>query len=102
MTEAVCQMEVQPDQLLIDAMEVPLPIDQMKIIKGDEKSITIAAASIVAKVTRDRYMKKLDQMYPHYGFKSNMGYGTKEHLEAIEEFGIINEHRKSFAPIKGK
>lgn len=99
MTEAVCQLKVQPDQLLIDAMEVPLPIDQVKIIKGDEKSISIAAASIIAKVTRDRYMKKLDQVYPHYGFKSNMGYGTKEHLEALRTFGATKIHRKTFSPV---
>jgi ribonuclease HII len=99
MTEAVCQLTVQPDQLLIDAMEVPLTIDQMKIIKGDEKSISIAAASIVAKVTRDRYMKKLDHMYPHYGFKSNMGYGTKEHLDALRSFGVTEIHRKTFSPV---
>jgi ribonuclease HII len=99
MTEAVCQLTVQPDQLLIDAMEVSLPIDQLKIIKGDEKSISIAAASIVAKVTRDRYMKKLDQIYPQYGFKSNMGYGTKEHLEALKVFGATKIHRKTFSPV---
>jgi ribonuclease HII len=99
MTEAVCQLKVQPDQLLIDAMEIPLQIDQIKIIKGDEKSISIAAASIVAKVTRDRYMKKLDQTYPHYGFKSNMGYGTKEHLEALRTFGATEIHRKTFSPV---
>jgi ribonuclease HII len=80
-------------------MEVPLPIDQMKIIKGDEKSISIAAASIIAKVTRDKYMKKLDEVYPQYGFKTNMGYGTKEHIEALREFGATEVHRKSFNPV---
>ncbi|MCM3717178.1 ribonuclease HII [Fictibacillus phosphorivorans] len=99
MTESVCQLMVEPDQLLIDAMEIALPIDQIKIIKGDEKSISIAAASIIAKVTRDRYMKKLDQMYPHYGFKTNMGYGTKEHLEALKRFGATEIHRKTFSPV---
>lgn len=99
MTEAICSLDVQPDQLLIDAMEVPLSIDQLKIIKGDEKSISIAAASIVAKVTRDRYMLKLDQRYPEYGFKSNMGYGTKEHLEALKKYGPTSIHRKSFSPV---
>ncbi|MDR7074547.1 ribonuclease HII [Fictibacillus barbaricus] len=99
MTEAICKLYIEPDQLLIDAMEVPLPIDQMKIIKGDEKSISIAAASIVAKVTRDNYMKKLDEVYPHYGFKKNMGYGTKEHLEALRKFGATDVHRKSFNPV---
>ncbi|KZE65854.1 ribonuclease HII [Fictibacillus phosphorivorans] len=99
MTEAVSSLDVKPDQLLIDAMEVPLAIDQLKIIKGDEKSISIAAASIVAKVTRDRYMMKLDEQYPEYGFKSNMGYGTKEHLEALRKFGPTSIHRKSFSPV---
>lgn len=99
MTEAVCKLEVEPDQLLIDAMEVPLNIDQMKIIKGDEKSISIAAASIVAKVTRDSYMKDLDEVYPQYGFKTNMGYGTKEHIDALREFGATDVHRKSFNPV---
>ncbi|OOE11951.1 ribonuclease HII [Fictibacillus arsenicus] len=99
MSEAVCKLKVEPDQLLIDAMEIALPIDQLKIIKGDEKSISIAAASIIAKVTRDRYMKKLDQMYPHYGFKTNMGYGTKEHLEALRTFGATEIHRKTFSPV---
>ncbi|MFG6496808.1 ribonuclease HII [Fictibacillus sp. UD] len=99
MTEAVCSLDVMPDQLLIDAMEVSLAIDQLKIIKGDEKSISIAAASIVAKVTRDRYMMKLDERYPEFGFKSNMGYGTKEHLEALKKFGPTSIHRKSFSPV---
>ncbi|MDM5316549.1 ribonuclease HII [Fictibacillus sp. b24] len=99
MTEAVSSLDVMPDQLLIDAMEVPLAIDQLKIIKGDEKSISIAAASIVAKVTRDRYMMKLDERYPEFGFKSNMGYGTKEHLEALKQFGPTSIHRKSFSPV---
>ncbi|MBY6036112.1 ribonuclease HII [Fictibacillus nanhaiensis] len=99
MTEAITKLAVEPDQLLIDAMEVPLPIDQRKIIKGDEKSISIAAASIVAKVTRDRYMRKLDERYPHYGFSTNMGYGTKEHLEALRTWGATDIHRKSFNPV---
>ncbi len=99
MTEAVCSLNVTPDQLLIDAMEVPLAIDQLKIIKGDEKSISIAAASIVAKVARDRYMKMLDEKYPQYGFQSNMGYGTKDHLNALQQYGPTEIHRKSFSPV---
>jgi ribonuclease HII len=99
MTEAVCNLDVQPDQLLIDAMEVPLSIEQMKIIKGDEKSISIAAASIVAKVTRDNFMQELDKQYPQYGFKTNMGYGTKEHIEALKKFGATSVHRKTFSPV---
>ncbi|OON66011.1 ribonuclease HII, partial [Klebsiella pneumoniae] len=69
-------------------------------IKGDAKSISISAASIIAKVTRDRMMKELGEKYPAYGFEQHMGYGTKQHLEAIEAHGVLEEHRKSFAPIK--
>ena len=99
MTEAISSLHVRPDQLLIDAMEVPLAIDQLKIIKGDEKSISIAAASIVAKVTRDRYMQNLHEKYPQYGLNSNMGYGTKEHLHALQQFGPTDIHRRSFSPV---
>ena len=81
-------------------MKLPTPIPQTSIIKGDAKSISISAASIIAKVTRDRMMKELGEKYPAYGFEQHMGYGTKQHLEAIEVHGILEEHRKSFAPIK--
>ncbi len=100
MKNAVSQLDPKPDFLLIDAMKVEVDHPQLSIIKGDEKSISIAAASIVAKVTRDRYMKELGEEYPEYGFQSHMGYGTKQHLEAISNFGIISEHRRSFEPIK--
>lgn len=91
---------VTPDYLLIDAMTLPIEIPQQSIIKGDANSIAIAASSVVAKVTRDRYMKELGNKYPQYGFEVHMGYGTRKHLEAINEYGITSEHRKSFAPIK--
>ncbi|NSL51201.1 ribonuclease HII [Calidifontibacillus erzurumensis] len=100
MVRAVQNLSIKPEYLLIDAMEVPLSIPQTSIVKGDSKSVSIAAASIIAKVTRDRYMKDLGKRYPQYGFETHMGYGTNQHLKAIETFGIISEHRSSFAPVK--
>ncbi|MDG4655916.1 ribonuclease HII [Ectobacillus antri] len=100
MQKAIQGLTIQPEHLLIDAMELPLELPQTSIIKGDAKSISIAAASIIAKVTRDNMMKELGEQYPAYGFERHMGYGTKEHLEAIETYGILPVHRKSFAPIK--
>ena len=100
MLDAVANLSCTPQYLLIDAMKLPTPIPQTSIIKGDAKSISISAASIIAKVTRDRMMKELGEKYPAYGFEQHMGYGTKQHLEAIEAHGILEEHRKSFAPIK--
>jgi ribonuclease HII len=100
MLQAVQQLEPKPDYLLIDAMELPLMIPQRSIIKGDANSISIAASSIVAKVTRDRLMKKLGKKYPQYGFEKHMGYGTEQHLEAIQRYGVTPEHRKSFAPVR--
>ncbi|NMD69493.1 ribonuclease HII [Bacillus sp. DNRA2] len=100
MLACVAGLSTKPDFLLIDAMKLTTPYPYEAIIKGDAKSISIAAASIVAKVTRDRMMKNLHEQYPDYGFVNNMGYGTKEHLEAIKTVGITSYHRKSFAPIK--
>jgi ribonuclease HII len=100
MNSALVSLHTQPDFLLIDAMKLETPYASDSIIKGDAKSISIAAASIVAKVARDAFMKELGSRYPEYGFQQNMGYGTKEHLQAIQEFGITPYHRKSFAPIK--
>jgi ribonuclease HII len=100
MREAVEQLSATPDHVLIDAMTIDIEIPQTKIIKGDEKSISIAAASIVAKVTRDRYMKNLHEQFPQYGFATNMGYGTAEHLQGLQEYGPTEEHRKSFAPVQ--
>ncbi|MDE3838500.1 ribonuclease HII [Bacillus methanolicus] len=100
MLEAITNLDTNPDCLLIDAMKLDTPYPSESIIKGDAKSVSIAAASIVAKVVRDNFMKKLGLLFPSYGFENNMGYGTKEHLEAIKRFGITPYHRKSFAPIK--
>lgn len=97
MKKAINSMKKQPDYLLVDAVTIPgVDMKQNPIIKGDSKSISIGAASILAKVTRDRMMCDYDEIYPEYGFKSNKGYGTKEHYEAIEKHGITPIHRKSF------
>ena len=94
---AVENMSVKPDVCLVDAVNVPeLDIFQVPIIKGDAKSISIAAASVLAKVTRDRMMVGLGEKYPQYGFEKHKGYGTKAHMEAIREFGPCPEHRKTF------
>ena len=98
MIEAVNNLSVKPEHLLIDAVKLNIDIPQTPIIKGDAKSESIAAASIVAKVTRDRMMVELDKEHPEYDFKHNKGYGTKKHIEAIEKYGILKEHRKTFAP----
>jgi ribonuclease HII len=100
MIKAVKQLNPQPEHLLVDALSLPVSIPQTSLVKGDAKSFTIAASSIVAKVTRDRYMKRLGEKYPQYGFEHHMGYGTKLHLEAIKEHGVTSEHRKSFSPIQ--
>jgi ribonuclease HII len=100
MYEAIEKCPVRPEHVLIDAMKLEkLDIPSTSIIKGDLKSITIAAASVIAKVTRDRMMDELDEKYPMYDFKSNKGYPTKKHVDAIREYGIISEHRKSFKPV---
>ena len=98
MIEAINNLSVKPDHLLIDAVKLNVDIPQTSIIKGDAKSESIAAASIIAKVTRDRMMIELDKEHPEYDFKHNKGYGTKKHIEAIEKYGILKEHRKTFAP----
>ena len=98
MIEAVNNLSVKPQHLLIDAVKLNVDIPQTSIIKGDAKSESIAAASIIAKVTRDRMMIELDKEHPEYDFKHNKGYGTKKHIEAIEKYGILKEHRKTFAP----
>lgn len=89
------------DVILTDAM--PLPDEEREVfdlVKGDQKSISIAAASILAKVTRDRIMKEYDTLYPEYGFAKNKGYPTKQHMQAIEQYGITPIHRRSFGPVK--
>ena len=93
--------KIKIDVLLTDAMKIDtLDIPVEKIIKGDAKSISIAAASIIAKVTRDRILYELDNKYPEYGFKDHKGYPTKKHLEAIEKYGIFDEYRKTYGPVK--
>ncbi|MDP4161484.1 MAG: ribonuclease HII [Bacillota bacterium] len=100
MKTALSGLKCEPDFLLIDAMKLDTPYPNEAIIKGDAKSISIAAASIIAKTARDRFMKDISVNFPAYGFSRNMGYGTKEHLQAIEKHGITPYHRKSFAPVK--
>ena len=100
MKEAISKCNIQPEHILIDAMPLSLDIPTTSIIKGDFKSITISAASVIAKVTRDRMLDELDKKYPMYDFKDNKGYPTKKHLEAIDKYGIIPEHRRSYGPVR--
>ncbi len=100
MEEAISGLHIKPDYIVSDAMRLDLSIPCDAIIKGDAKSITIAAASILAKVTRDRLMIKLGNKYPMYNFKQNNGYPTKEHINAISKYGIIKEHRRTYNPVK--
>ena len=100
MMEAIGQLEPQPQHLLIDDMRLDLPISQTSIIKGDANSLSIAAASIVAKVTRDQMMEDLDQLYPGYDFAQNAGYGTANHLAGLHKLGVTPIHRRSFEPVK--
>lgn len=97
MHQAVEGLKVTPDLLLVDAVTIPaMPMKQVGIIKGDAKSVSIAAASILAKVTRDRMMVEYDALYPEYGFAKHKGYGSKMHIEAIQEYGPCPIHRKTF------
>lgn len=100
MMEAIGQLEPQPQHLLIDAMRLDLPIPQTSIIKGDANSLSIAAASIVAKVTRDQMMEVFDREYPGYDFAQNAGYGTAKHLAGLDKLGVTPIHRRSFEPVK--
>lgn len=99
MKEAINNCRIRPEHILIDAMPLKIDIPTTSIIKGDLKSITISAASVIAKVERDRMLVELDKKYPMYDFKNNKGYPTKKHLEAINEYGILDEHRKSYKPV---
>ena len=100
MMEAIGRLDPQPQHLLIDAMKLDLPISQTSIIKGDANSLSIAAASIVAKVTRDQMMEEFDRKYPGYDFAQNAGYGTANHLAGLDQLGVTPIHRRSFEPIK--
>ena len=101
MYDAILKLSQKPDKVLIDAMPLDkLPIPSISIVKGDAKSASIAAASVLAKVTRDRFMREMDKVYPEYGFKNHKGYGTKAHIEAIKKYGPCPLHRETFEPIK--
>ena len=101
--EAVCEKLGPVDHVLIDARELKnLPLHQDGIIRGDAQSLSIAAASIIAKVTRDEEMMAAAAIYPEYGFERHKGYGTKEHQAALAEYGVTPIHRKSFAPIRAR
>ena len=100
MAQAVDNMKIKPEHILVDAMPLELDIPTTSIIKGDAKSITIAAASVIAKVIRDRMMYELDEKYPMYDLKHNKGYPTKNHLDALKKYGITKYHRLSYGPVK--
>ena len=99
MKRAIDACPCKIEHILIDAMPLELEIPTTSIIKGDLKSITISAASVIAKVTRDRMLIELDQQYPMYDFKHNKGYPTKKHLEALQQDGVLPEHRRSYQPV---
>lgn len=100
MLEAIENLTLTPDYLLLDAIDLAIDLPQQSLIKGDLKSISIAAASVIAKVTRDNLMKAYDNIYPGYDFIHNQGYGTKKHLHGLETYGVTPIHRRSFAPVK--
>jgi ribonuclease HII len=101
MGEAVMKLREAPDCVLVDGAKTPkLPFRQFAIVDGDSLSFSIACASIVAKVTRDRIMDYYDAFYPRYGFKSHKGYGTQEHVEALRRYGPCDIHRQSFEPVR--
>ncbi|MBM7837632.1 ribonuclease HII [Alkalihalobacillus xiaoxiensis] len=102
MQAAINGLELPVDYLLLDAITLPIPIGQMSLIKGDSKSLSIAASSVLAKVWRDDYMERLAESYPEYGFNDHAGYGTVKHLTAIEQHGVTKEHRRSFKPVMEK
>ena len=102
MYEAIANVrkQINLEHVLIDAMPLSLDIPSSSIIKGDAKSISIAAASVIAKVTRDRMMIELDKKYPKYGYAKHKGYPTKAHIEAMHKYGLIEGYRKSYSPVK--
>ena len=99
MLEAINNLSIKPVHILIDAMPLNLSIPTTSIIKGDLLSISISAASVIAKVTRDHMLYEIDKEYPMYDLKHNKGYGTKKHLEAIKQYGITKYHRLSYKPV---
>ena len=99
MKEAINNLKIKPEHILIDAMPLELDIPTTSIIKGDLLSISISAASVIAKVERDHMLYDIDKEYPMYDLKNNKGYGTKKHLEAIKQYGITKYHRLSFKPV---
>lgn len=99
MKQAISNLKIKPDYVLTDAMKLDIDIDFKPLIKGDLRSLSISAASVVAKVYRDNLMYLLDKKYPYYNFKNNKGYPTKDHIEAIKKYGIIKEHRISYHPV---
>lgn len=100
MTIAIDNLKIKPQHILTDAMDLPTTIPYTKIIHGDALSLTIAAASVIAKVTRDRMMIDLDKLYPQYGFKKHKGYPTKEHLENVKKYGVLDNYRFTYKPIR--
>ncbi|MEQ6387809.1 ribonuclease HII [Bacillaceae bacterium S4-13-58] len=100
MVHSIHNLNTQPEVVLIDAVQLEIPFLQESLIKGDQRSISIAAASIIAKVTRDRLMKEWGNKFPNYGFEKHMGYGTRDHLEALRKFGPTSIHRRTFSPVK--
>lgn len=99
MIMAINNLKVKPEHILIDAMPLKLDIETTSIIKGDLNSITISAASVIAKVTRDHMLYEIDKEFPMYDLKNNKGYGTKKHIEAIKKYGITKYHRLSYKPV---
>lgn len=99
MCRSINQLHHRPDHIIVDAVPLKLPIPQTTLIKGDQKSISVAAASIVAKEYRDHLMRDYDRIYPGYGFATNMGYGTKDHLAGLAKYGVTPIHRRSFRPV---
>lgn len=101
MKKAIAQLNPKPDFVIVDGFAIPdLPIANRGIIKGDKKSLSIASASILAKVTRDEIMKKFHVYYPDYGFDRHKGYATRKHIQALKRFGPIPIHRRSYAPVR--
>ena len=103
MQRAVAQLGLPPEHLLIDAVRLPaLPLPQTALVRGDQRSLSIAAASVLAKTARDAWMTDLDEQYPGYGFAAHKGYGTARHRRALDELGPCPQHRLSFAPLRAR